>query len=160
MQYKEMNNRKVDIHTYVPVLKELIEQGRDVCITITGNSMSPFLVHERDQILIVKPEGMLKKGDMAFYQRKNGEYVMHRVCKTNQKNLYWFVGDAQTFVEGPIVQDQIFGTVKAVKRKGRWIYPGDICWEFFRTIWLWLIPVRPVLGRIYRKWIAYAGIIR
>lgn len=35
--------RIVDIHAYLPVLMELVEQGESVTLTITGGSMTPFL---------------------------------------------------------------------------------------------------------------------
>ena len=68
----EPTPKTVDINTYLPVLVDLAEQGQTVSLTITGNSMSPFLVHGRDQISFRKPEGPLKRGDMALFQRKNG----------------------------------------------------------------------------------------
>ena len=65
----EPKKRTVDIHTYLPVLMELLEQGESVSLTVTGNSMSPFLVHGRDQISFQKPSAPLKRGDMAFFRR-------------------------------------------------------------------------------------------
>ena len=71
-----MKKRVVDVETYMPVLRELLSQGRQVPLVITGNSMSPFMVHQRDEILISPPDGSWKKGDMAFFQRKDGHYVI------------------------------------------------------------------------------------
>lgn len=149
MNYEELHKRMVDIHEYIPVMRDLIAQGKEVALTITGNSMSPFLAHGRDQILIEKPQDVLKKGDMVFYQRTTGAYVMHRICKADQEGAYWLVGDAQTMIEGPIYKEQIFGKIKAVRRKGKWIHPGSFWWEFFRTFWLWIVPIRPMLRKAY-----------
>ena len=80
----EPKKRTVDIHTYLPVLMELLEQGESVSLTVTGNSMSPFLVHGRDQISFQKPSAPLKRGDMAFFRRENGDYVMHRVLRAEE----------------------------------------------------------------------------
>lgn len=149
MLQETMNKRTVDIHEYMPVLWELIAQGKEVSVTITGNSMSPFLVHGRDQILIEKPPAHLKKGDMGFFQRSNGAYVMHRICRVDGQGNYWFVGDGQTMIEGPVEREQIFGIVTAVSRKGKWIGPGAFWWEFFRKVWLRVIPLRPWCCRFY-----------
>ena len=35
------------------------------------------------------------KGDMAFFVRDNGQYVMHRICKVDKNGDCFFVGDAQ-----------------------------------------------------------------
>lgn len=143
------NTKIVDIYTYMPVLRELLSQGKEVSITITGSSMSPFLVHQRDQILIAPPDGSWKKGDMAFFVRTNGQYVMHRICRVDKDGSCFFVGDAQQWVEGPIAPCQIFGKITSVKRKGKWIGPKDFWWQFFEKIWIRIIPFRPFFRRVY-----------
>lgn len=146
-----MKNEKrvVDVYAYMPILCELLEQGKEVSLTITGNSMAPFMVHGRDEILIAPPSGAWKKGDMAFFRRVNGQYVMHRICRVNANGDYFLIGDAQQVIEGPIKKEQIFGKIIAVKRKGKWIGPGDFWWEFFEKIWLNIIPLRPLCRKIY-----------
>ena len=94
----EQNGRTVEIHAYLPVLIGLLEQGKSASLTVTGNSMSPFLIHGRDQISFQKPDGPLKRGDMAFFRRTDGEYVMHRVLRA-EENGYFLVGDGQQEVE-------------------------------------------------------------
>lgn len=145
-----MNGKKlVDVHQYMPVLREILSTGKEVSLTITGNSMSPFMVHGRDEILISPPAGSWKKGDMAFYQRSSGQYVMHRICRVDQEGNCFFVGDAQMVIEGPIEPSRIFGKITSVKRKGKWIGPGDFWWEFFEHVWLNMIPLRMVCIRLY-----------
>lgn len=144
-----MRNRTIDADTYMPVLRELLLQGKDVPLVITGNSMAPFLIHRRDEIMISPPDAFWKKGDMAFFQRKNGNYVMHRIVKVTEENGCYFIGDGQLTVEGPIEPDQIFGKITSVKRKGKWIGPGNFWWEFFEHVWLNVIPLRPMLQKAY-----------
>lgn len=146
-----MSNEKriVDVHAYMPVLCELLAQGKEVSLTITGNSMAPFMAHGRDEILITPPDGNWQKGDMAFFKRANGQYVMHRICRVTARGDCFFIGDAQQMIEGPIRPEQIFGKIISVKRKGKWIGPGDFWWEFFEHVWLNIIPLRPVCRKIY-----------
>lgn len=146
-----MENKKkiVEISAYMSVLQELLEQGKEVSLTITGNSMSPFLIHGRDAILLAPANGCWKKGDMAFYRRTGGQYVMHRICRVNTQGECFFVGDAQQEVEGPIREDQIFAKVISVRRKNRWIGPGDFWWEFFAHFWINVIPLRKIFRKIY-----------
>ena len=138
----------VDIHAYMPVLLDLLEQGQTVCLTVTGSSMVPFLVHGRDQIRFQKPNRPLARGDMAFFRRRNGDYIMHRICQTDERG-YHFVGDNQQSIEGPIAPEQVFGLITQVYRKGTWIGPGDFWWDFFAGPWLTLLPCRPLLRKIY-----------
>jgi hypothetical protein len=110
--------------------------------------MAPFLMHGRDQIRFQAPDRPLKPGDMAFFQRTNGDYVMHRVCQVTGEG-YFFVGDNQQIIEGPIAPDQVFGLITQVCRKGKWIGPGDFWWDFFAGPWLTLRPCRPLLRKLY-----------
>lgn len=144
-----MQKRIIDIDAYMPVLCDLLKQGKEVSIVITGNSMSPFLVHGRDEILIAPPNGAWKKGDMAFYRRENGQYVMHRICKVLDESSYEMVGDAQRMIERPVFSSQMFGKITSVKRKGKWIGPGDFWWEFFEHFWVNVIPLRHFFVRFY-----------
>ena len=143
-----MKNRIVDIYEYMPVLRELTEQGKEVSLLITGNSMVPFLVNERDRIFFKKPDRALKKGDMVFYRRLNGQYVMHRICKVTAQG-FDIVGDAQTIIEHGVRPEQIFGLITRVERKGALLSDGSFWWEFFRRVWIRLIPLRGVLLRLY-----------
>lgn len=143
------NKKIVDIYTYMPVLQELLLEGKEVSVTVTGNSMSPFLIHGRDQILIAPPDGNWKKGDMAFFIRTNGQYVMHRICRVDENGNCFFVGDAQQYIEGPVTPAQIFGKITSVQRKGKWIGPDDFWWRFFEKIWMNVIPMRSFFRTAY-----------
>lgn len=139
--------RQIDTAAYLDVLRELIEEGRTVSLTISGNSMSPYLIHGRDKVFFEKPKVTLKKGDIVFFQRENGQYIMHRICKV-KKSGYYVVGDAQTEIEGPIAKKQIFGVVTKVRRKEKLEQSGNFWWDFFEKIWINCIPIRPFVRRI------------
>lgn len=139
----------VDTYEYVSVLRELTEQGKSVNMLIAGSSMSPFLAHQRDYIYFEKPKRDLKKGDMVFYQRDTGQFVMHRICKDNKDGTYNIVGDAQTYIEEGIRRDQIFALITQVKRKNKMIGPGNFWWNFFEKVWINMIPLRPAANRLY-----------
>lgn len=140
--------KQVDTQSYISMLRELVEQGHEVSLPIAGNSMLPFLIHNRDAVYFRKPERPLRVGDMVFYQRKNGQYIMHRICRITKDGIYT-VGDAQQLIEGPLQETQIFARVTAVLRKGKRIGPGSFWWEFFEHIWIRIIPCRHALMRLY-----------
>lgn len=141
---------KIDTKIYLSFLKETIEQNMDVSIVISGNSMSPFLVNQRDVIYLSKINRKLKKGDLVLYQRLSGQYVVHRIVKV-KKSGYYLAGDNQIAIEGPILDKQIFGLVTKVKRKGKWIEAGNFWWEFFEHVWIWVLPWRMIILKIYKK---------
>lgn len=143
-----MNKKIVDTKEYVKVLRDLIEEDKIVSLLISGNSMSPFLIHERDYIYLKKPEKMLKRGDMVFFERDNGDFVMHRIYRIEKEN-YFLIGDAQSVGEGPIRRDQIFAKVIGVRRKGKQIGPCNFWWGFFEHVWIHMIPMRRIAVRLY-----------
>lgn len=142
--------RTIDTNEYVTVLRELTEQGKEVSVLISGNSMAPFLCHQRDMICFEKPKGLLRKGDMVFYQRENGQFLMHRIYRVTRQG-YYLVGDAQRVIEGPLKEEQIFAVITKVKRKGHWIGPGNFVWEFFEHIWIRMVPARHLFMALYRR---------
>ena len=142
--------RKVDTVEYISALRTLAEEGKEVGLPVSGSSMTPFLAPERDYICFQKPEREPKTGDMVFYQRDSGQFVMHRIYRVKADG-YYMVGDAQTEIEGPLRREQIFGIVTKVRRKGKWLQPGDFWWEFFEKIWVHMVPFRKNILWLYRK---------
>lgn len=140
--------RLVDTREYLDVLRELTEEGKEVSLLISGSSMAPFLIHERDSVWFRKPDRPLRKGDIVFFRRDSGQYVMHRICRV-EADGYYLVGDGQTQVEGPVRREQIFGLIFCVRRKGKKLWPGDFWWDFFEHVWLALRPVRPAVVKLY-----------
>lgn len=143
-----MVERVVDTNEYVSVLREIAGSGKVVSLRISGGSMTPFLAHGRDYIYFTKPDRELRRGDMVFYQRQNGQYVMHRIYK-KKADGYYIVGDAQAEIEGPIAESQIFARIVKVKRKDRLLQPGDFWWEFFEHVWIRIVPLRMPIVRLY-----------
>lgn len=138
----------LDTKAYISSLRELTEAGQEVNVRIFGGSMVPFLGDGRDEVLIKKPDRALKVGDVVFFQRDNGSFILHRIIRKKPEG-YFIVGDSQTMVEGPIREEQIFAMVTKAKRKGTWVGPGDFCWEFFEHVWIHVIPFRRILIKGY-----------
>lgn len=113
---------------------------------ITLNEVAAFIWKNLDES---KSKEELKAGDMVFFQRRDEAYVMHRIHHINKEGKLFIIGDAQVDMEGPIDKEQVFAIITKVKRKGKWIAPGDFWWEFFEHIWLHLIPFRRFLMKLY-----------
>ena len=140
--------KTIDTREYLSMLRSLVEEGHEVSMIISGSSMAPFLIHQRDSIYFKKPDRSLHRGDMVFFQRQNGQYVMHRIWKVKADG-YYLVGDNQTIIEGPIQRDQIFALITKVKRKGKCLEPESFWWEFFAKLWIRIIPLRRFFVRLY-----------
>lgn len=141
--------RFIDIHEYLPVLIELLNEGREVNLLVSGSSMTPFLADGRDTIIISPPDAPFRRGDMVFYQRSNGDYIMHRIYYIDGNGALYIVGDGQTQIEGPVKPQQVFGIIRKVIRKGKLIDHTDFWWFFFEKLWIRMVPLRPFVCRIY-----------
>ena len=140
----------IDTNDYLDTLKDIVDSGHEASMIITGNSMAPFLYHGRDVIYFSRPQRPLRRGDMAFFRRPDGKYVMHRIVRKKGKD-YYFLGDNQTQIEGPIPESLIFAVVTRVKRKGRILGPYSFWWLFFKHIWINMIPLRHQITDLYKN---------
>ena len=75
---------KVQLADYYPLMKETLDQGGTFSLTITGTSMFPFIVGNRDKVTLSPITGELKKNDLPLYRRSNGAFVLHRIVKVNK----------------------------------------------------------------------------
>ena len=127
--------RLVDTQEYMEMIRALLEDGQEVSMIVTGNSMRPFLKHGRDKICMKKTDRKLRKGDIVFYRRENGQYVMHRILKCRDQS-YTLLGDGQIVPESGIRQEQIFARITKVQVRGKWIGSENFRWRFFEHIWI------------------------
>ena len=51
-----------DTETYIDSLIEIVNTGQEVPLMVVGHSMEPFLIHERDSVLLAPICDSLKKG--------------------------------------------------------------------------------------------------
>ena len=133
--------RLVDTQEYMEMIRALLEDGQEVSMIVTGNSMRPFLKHGRDKICMKKTDRKLRKGDIVFYRRENGQYVMHRILKCGDQS-YTLLGDGQIVPESGIRQEQIFARITKVQVRGKWIGSENFRWRFFEHIWIRFCGIR------------------
>lgn len=110
-------------------------------VTISGNSMAPFLVHGRDTVYLSRITQSVKKGDVVLYRRQNGSYILHRVHAL-EGDTFTMAGDAHSGTEPGIRRDQLLAIMTSARRKGRLEKPGSARWEFFARVWPRLLPLR------------------
>ena len=139
----------VDAKAYISTLCELVNEGKEVVLNITGSSMSPLLIHQRDAVMLSKIQTPPKRGDIVLFQREDGSYVVHRVRKVSDEG-YYMIGDGQTVTEGPVPNERLRAIVTKVRRKGQWIERNDLKWWLFASFWLWIVPLRPFMVRLIR----------
>ena len=145
-RHQRVMQPEILLEEYRQLLKD--ENITALPLVISGNSMAPFLVHGRDTVYLSRLDRPAKRGDVLLYKRESGAYILHRVYKV-EKDSYTMVGDAQTQLEQGIRQDQIIAIMTSALRKGKLQKKGSFWWEFFEKLWIRIIPLRPMLTKIY-----------
>ncbi|MCQ2511008.1 MAG: S24/S26 family peptidase, partial [Lachnospiraceae bacterium] len=77
-----------DSDSYMNEMRALLKSGKAVSMVLSGNSMVPFLVNQRDLIYIEPLPSELKVGDMCFFQRDDGRFIMHRICRVTKDGCF------------------------------------------------------------------------
>lgn len=143
-------NKKTKFDIVRPLIDEAFASGKTFTLTPNGVSMLPFIKGGKSAVTIEKYTGDAKKYDIIFYQRKDGQYVMHRVLYTSFKGVsdeYGVAGDNQWWVE-TVNDKDIFARVTSVNGKksmGSFFY--------LRTLFIrrFLIHVRAYIKRHFFK---------
>ncbi len=89
-----------------------------------GTSMMPLLRHHENPVVLEPVHGRLKKGDIAFYKRRDGQYVLHRIIGV-KKDGYLCCGDNQTRVEKGVTDDMIFAVLTGFYKDGVLVRADD-----------------------------------
>lgn len=121
---------------------ELDKHGVYASVT-SGVSMEPLFRTRRDMVIIGKPEGELKKYDVALYRDRRGKYILHRVIKV-KKDKYIIRGD-NTYAPEHIPKDRVIGVLTAFNRKGKRHSVTDRSYGVYVRIWTFIYPVRYVV---------------
>lgn len=139
------HSKKIQLEEIYPVVQDVLNSGGTFSLTITGSSMIPFLAGGRDQITLFPITDRLKKNDLPLYRRKSGQFVLHRVVKVCRDGTYSCCGDHQWTLENGLEKSQMIGIARSYVRKGKKFSDRNIFYRIYRTIWTWMLPMRPYL---------------
>lgn len=116
--------------------------GNSVRITVTGNSMWPFLRDCTDSVELVSDTFQnIRKGDIVLVEQNNGAIILHRVFTINKESFY-LLGDGQITIEGPFFSNQLLAKVVAVWRRRHRIECSGMIWRFLSRAWMFTLPLR------------------
>lgn len=133
----DRRQKTVPLAELYPIIAEVLDGGGQFTITITGNSMSPFVYEYRDQAVFAAVEGRrIRRGDIVFYQRDSGQFVMHRVYDVGPDGVMSIAGDAQWTLETGVRPDQLRAFVVRVVRKGKEVSCEKGMWHRLMTLYL------------------------
>ena len=109
---------------------DILEQGLDLRLKVTGRSMAPFINSGEIVILHKVDSKYLNKGDIIYFTDGTGSAVLHRIIakeiKTNGKISFTTRGDALLQYDAPISEDQVLAKASYVEKVIPFIGPMQI----------------------------------
>ena len=128
----------------------LVNEGVTVTLPVTGWSMLPFIVGERDCVVLQKP-AQTKVGDVVLAWVDDCKYVVHRVVRIDGEDVF-LMGDGNLIA----IEHCSAADVKALatyvvdsSAKRHYLYGR---WRRLAVkLWYWLLPIRKYLLAIYKR---------
>lgn len=135
---------------YLPLVREYVEKGEKVVISVKGYSMRPFLEHLRDRVQL-SPWTTLEVGDAVLAEIAPGHFVLHRIIQIDGQQLT-LMGDGNIRGTESCTMDDVCGVVTEYLRpNGHVLLASDP--KLKRNIKLWrrLLPIRRLLLLFYKS---------
>lgn len=142
------NNEKFKLSEYDETIRLVLESGGGFRLYPRGTSMLPLIRQGVDSVVLVKAEGRLKRDDIAFYQRNNGQYILHRVYRVTESG-YTMLGDNQINLESGIEDRQIIGVVSKIFRKDKCVEKSTPLYRLYLLLWKSIL-IRRVVFKLRR----------
>ena len=107
----------VNLNELYPLIKEVIEKGGEFRLFPRGISMEPMIHAGDDSVVLSKIDG-ISEGDILFYKRDDGTFVLHRLIEKRGGTLT-MCGDNQMKLEYGVREDQLLAKMVSY-------YKGDV----------------------------------
>lgn len=130
-------------------IKEILEKCGTYTGLTKGTSMRPLLHQGKDNIIVVKPDGRLKKYDVALYTDKTGKYILHRVIEVHEDH-YIITGD-NLLMREYVTDDMVCGKLVGFFKNGKKYIDceNNKLYKAYSRIWVALRPIRPLYLKLF-----------
>lgn len=131
-------NPKVSFDELFPIIQEELAHGRSFSFTAFGNSMSPTIRGGVHRVTLSPLREEPKVGDILFYRRENGIFVLHRLCRIAHDGSFVFCGDNQYVQEKGIKRDQLIAKLTKLEKGEKEIFLHTLYQKLFTA----MLPLR------------------
>lgn len=135
-----LSEQEYRLEELLPLIQEALDAGKQVKFSPRGTSMLPMLRQGIDHVVLSPLPHKLTKYDLPLYQRKDGQFVLHRVIKVGE--TYACIGDNQFVVEHGLKHEQMIGLVTAFYRDKKLIQVTSFRYRIYCLIWHYSRPMR------------------
>lgn len=121
--------------------EEQLASGKPLVYFTVGDSMEPLLFDRDTHVVICAVSGdELHPGDLPLYKRPTGQYVLHRIIRTDAE-FYYTRGDNRRGLER-VPQGWVLGVVTDIYRHGAHICVNDKKYRLYVRLWGLIYPLR------------------
>lgn len=125
------------------------DAGFSVVLKLDGESMRPLIRKQKDSVTVIPVYRELKIGDIVLFVRKDGAYVVHRICKINA-GFVVTIGDNCVGYDAPVPVSDIRGIIIKAERDGKTINLDSAFSRFFGILRMYTRPFRMLLLKARR----------
>lgn len=140
-------NEPIRLRDYEGLIREVLASGGEFRLYPHGISMLPLLRQGRDSVSLRRVDSPIRKGDILFYQRPDGSFVLHRVRAVTPEGLT-MIGDNQTLPEPGVSPDWVIGRVTRIFRDDKEVICDGFGYRLYRRLWQFTIS-RGLLLKLY-----------
>ncbi len=145
----KMYTVEVPMSELAEVIVLQLNNGGRAKLTVTGHSMRPMLRSRKDAVTLIPAQEQQKPGDVIFYQRDNGRYVLHRIIRKSAEG-YICSGDNQ-YEEEPVAHRQVIAMVESFVRKGKTYSCDHLGYRLYVSAWVKLFFLRRAYIAVRRR---------
>ncbi len=149
-----MNDNEFYLADAIDVIEEILAGGGEFRLYPKGTSMLPLIVQGRDSVVLKRvPTSSFRRYDIAFYRRKNGQFVLHRIMKIGKDGTFTMCGDNQTALEPGIEPSQLIACVDRIYKGDDELSERSFSQRMYRIFWM-KMPVRRAIRfvqRVFRR---------
>lgn len=132
-------------------VERCLAEGKSVRLRAVGNSMLPFIVGGRDDVILRKPHvGHLLDGEIVLARLSSGEHILHRVYSSDEDSLV-LMGDGNRRTREHCRASDVLGVVTMIVRRGKEVDCSARGERFKVRLWRCLLPIRRYLLYIYKR---------
>lgn len=140
-------NEPIRLRDYEGLIREVLASGGEFRLYPHGISMLPLLRQGRDSVSLRRVDSPIRKGDILFYQRPDGSFVLHRVRAVKPDGLT-MMGDNQTLPEPGVSPDWVIGRVTRIFRDDKEVICDGQRYRWYLRLWQ-LTILRGLLLKLY-----------
>lgn len=137
----------IHLSDYEDLIREVLASGGEFRLYPHGISMLPLLRQGRDSVSLRRVDSPIRKGDILFYQRPDGSFVLHRVRAVTPNGLT-MIGDNQTLPERGVSPDWVIGRVTRIFRDDKEVICDGLRYRLYRKLWQFTIS-RGLMLKLY-----------